>query len=69
MKLLIWIREHGLKQGQVAEAAGRSDAWISKRLRAREPITAEDRKLIREACQRLAGRHVSMADLFEPEAA
>lgn len=68
-KLLLWIRDRGLKQGEVAAAAGRSDAWISKRLRAHSETTEEDRRLIRAACSKLTGRRVSMADLFEPEAA
>lgn len=65
----MWIRENGLTQGKVASAAGRSDAWISKRLRAHSPITPEDQQLIRVACERMVGKRVKLTDLFEPEAA
>lgn len=69
MKLLIWIRTNGFKQGQLARAASRSDAWISKRLRDHVPPTKEDRELIRAAAEQLAGKRVKLADLFPPEAA
>jgi hypothetical protein len=67
-KLLIWIRQNS-RQDAVAAAAGRSDAWLSKRIRGHQATTTEDRDLIRKACSQVTGRRVPMADLFEPEAA
>lgn len=65
----MWIRQNGLTQGKVAAAAGRSDAWMSKRLRAHSPITPEDRQLIRTACEELVGKRVRLMDIFDPEPA
>lgn len=69
MRLLVWIRENGLKQGVVAAAAGRSDAWLSKRVRDHRAATADDRELILSAARKLTDRSVTMADLFEDKAA
>ncbi len=68
-RLLLWIRENRLTQGTVASAAGRSDAWMSKRLRGHSLITSEDRQLIRTACEVLVGKRVRLMDIFDPEAA
>jgi hypothetical protein len=67
-RLLIWVRQNS-RQDAVAAAAGRSDAWLSKRIRGHQPTSAEDRELIQKACSTIIGRRVPMSTLFEPEAA
>jgi transcriptional regulator with XRE-family HTH domain len=63
------LQETGVTQAALARKIGRTSVWMSRRANGRRGWKVEDALAVASALSDLAGRSVTVEELFGPEAA